>query len=111
MKLLLKQESELRSSTRSELIRLPTGTIKCPEELALRASFLESQLKHSIHLTEQLSNAVSEQFLIIKQMDDVVKEKTDEIEYIQSYTVSRLTEFTDDITSTFHSDKSHQPSL
>ena len=111
MKLLLKQESELRISTRSELIRRPTGAIQCPEELKLRSSFLESQLKHSFHLNEQLSNAVSEQFLIIRQLDKNIQERSDEFEYLQSYTASRIAACQDEIASAFNSDKTHKPML
>lgn len=111
MKLLLKTESDLRCSTRSELIRRPTGSIQRIDELHLRASYLESQLKHSFHLTEQICNALSEQFLIIKQLDGKIKEKNDDINYLQSYTSSRILELQDDINSAFNSDKDHKPVL
>lgn len=110
MKLLLKTESDLRCSTRSELIRKPTESINNIEELHLRASFLESQLRHSFHLTEQICNALSEQYLIIKQLDEDIKEKKDELEYFQSYTASKILELKDDITSAFLSDKAYKPS-
>jgi len=109
MKLLLKTESDIRCSTRSELIRRPTGSIRNVEELHLRASYLESQLKHSFHLTEQICNALSEQFLIIRQLDDKIKEKDDELNYLQSYTASRLIELQDDLNSAFTSNKEYKP--
>ena len=111
MKLLLKTEAELRCSTRTELIRKPTGSVRNTEEIYLRAAYLESQLKHSFHLNEQLSNAVSEQFLIIRQLDKNIQERSDEFEYLQSYTASRIADCQDKIASAFNSDKTHKPML
>lgn len=111
MKLLLKQESELRSSTRSELVRQPTAELEDIFELKHRGAFLTAQIKHSFHITEQLVNALSEQLLVIQAHRKEIKRMSDELEYLQSFTVSRLDEIRDDVISAYQSDISKKPQI
>ena len=111
MKLLMKQESDLRSSTRSELVRIPTAELEDISELKHRGAFLTSQIKHSFHITEQLVNALSEQLLVIQSYKNEIKRLSDELEYLQSFTISRLDEVKDDIISAYQSDASHKPQV
>ena len=109
MKLLLKQEADLRCSTRAELIRKSSSDLKQMDELQIRVMYLEAQLKHSFHITEQLTNAISEQFLIIQKQDHIIQEKSDELQYIKSYTLTQLAEFKDNIISAHESFSPFKP--
>ena len=101
----------MRSSTRSELVRIPTNDLEDVLELKQRGAFLTAQIKHSFHITEQLVNALSEQLLVIQSYRDEIKRMSDELEYLQSFTLARLNDVRDDIISAYQSDASHRPQV
>ena len=108
MKLLMKREEELRCTTLHEISRNPLEDLS-PEHLRDRIVYLEAQIRHSFHITAQLHNALSEQFLIIQQQDSEIKELNDDISYFQKYTRNQLDLFRDDIISSFESPKEFRP--
>ena len=109
MKLLLKQEAELRQKTRQEILREPQESLSFPA-LQTRCNFLLAQINHSFHINEQITNALTEQFLIIQDRDSKVKALTDELDYTRSYTLNQLSLFQDDLVSAYASSPDFKPS-
>ena len=108
MKLLLKQEAELRQTTRHVLISQPVDE-QSISELKARNDFLSAQLEHSFHINEQVTNALTEQFLIIQDRETQIKTLSDEIEYLRAYTLNQLSLFQDDLISAYDSTPDFRP--
>ena len=108
MKLLLKQEAELRQKTRHVLISQAVDIHSAPD-LKARNDFLSAQLEHSFHINEQITNALTEQFLIIQDRESQVKTLTDELEYLRAYTLNQLSLFQDDLISAYDSTPDFRP--
>ena len=109
MKLLLKQESELRAKTRHELVQRPQDELQSLSELQHRCSYLHSQLQHAFHISEQLTNAVSDQMLIMRCHNNQIKELRDELSYLKTYTLNQLDLFRDDLKSAYESVPEFKP--
>ena len=108
MKLLLKQELELRQQTRSELLQNPTSTLSA-EKMSDRCNYLEAQLQHSFHLTEQLSIALTDQLETIYSSRKVIKQLQDDLSYSKAYVRSRIETFRDDLEHVFEADVEFKP--
>ena len=103
MKLLLKQELELRQQTRSELVQLPTSEMSS-EQLPSRCAYLQSQMQHSFHITEQLSTALTEQLECIYAARRIIKQLQDELAYSKAYVKARIDAVQEDLSHVFESD-------
>lgn len=108
MKLLLSQERNLRCDTLDEIQSTPSKNLSL-EESRLRNQYLQAQIKHSFHINNQLSNALSEQFLIIQNQDQALKQLQDEITYLRNFTLTRFDNFRADIKSSFDSALEYKP--
>ena len=107
MKLLLKQELDLRQQTRSELLRNPTEKLKA-DQLSDRCSYLQSQLQHSFHITEQMSIALNDQLETIYSARKTIKQLQDELSYSKAYVRTRVDSLKDDLEHVFEADADYQ---
>ena len=79
------------------------------DNLNARCNFLSAQLEHSFHINEQITNALSEQYLIIQGRDARIKELSDDLDYLRSYTLNQLSLFQDDLVSAYNSSPDYRP--
>ena len=109
MKSLIRQETELRSLTRRELTQRPSSILNTVEATQNRISFLESQLQQYSGMTERMSQALSDQYLIIKQQEKQINCAKEEISYLESFSKQKIDQLADDFRSAFHSEAEFRP--
>lgn len=105
----MKQEAELRQQTRHVLLHNSIDNLSS-SDLKARCEFLTAQIKHAFHINEQITNALTDQYLIIQDRDSKIKTLTDELEYTRCYTLNQLTLFRDDLVSAYETSVEFRPS-
>ena len=107
MKLLVQQELELRQQTRSELVQNPISGMNSDQVLS-RCTYLQAQLQHSFHITEQMSIALSDQLETIYSARRIIKQLRDESSYSKAFVQTRISALQDDLKHVFDTDSVFQ---